>query len=499
MTDAFMLDAPAGKTKPERRPGDFDRDANGTPWVSHPDGERTKPKRKGDEGTIKRVRYSRPSGFGDQILNSYNLTKWNERNIVAGFAIGLGSAANPLLDDLLPVDTEAPDWRAKADHIVKRAKDVAKAMLAADRGTHAHQLTEAVDTERDYIAQIEGGEQLGIPEAAQHALVASWKKMLDRYGLEILATELAVVNDRYRCAGTLDRIVRLTRDLTFVLPGGELVALKAGTVLVLDLKTGKLRHDNGEVSWWGNYPIQVAIYAGGVGYNCDTEERYDLPWAVDQRWAIIAHLDVLGAIAGDDVPACELILVDLELGRRGADLVAAAKEYEKADTKFSLVGTCNVVGALPDPHKHGNDFHAVEPAPPRTAPDEGRTGVNVDSLRDKYKALDPYAKTWVEFLRHQAQLAGVDFHLSTPTERRAWIMSGLCSLANAEILDHDTVKAIARHVTGDDACEWPAVTAGHAVGTLDAVQAKAFRDLALVFASGMGALEFDDLGAKVAA
>jgi hypothetical protein len=77
-------------------------------------------------------------------------------------------------------------------------------------------------------------------------------------------------------------------------------------------------------------------------------------------------------------------------------------------------------------------------------------------------------------------------------------MSGLMSLAVAE-LDDDTVKAIARHVTGDDACAWPSVTAGHAVGSLDVVQAKAFRDTALVFAAGMGVLEFDELGAKVAA
>jgi hypothetical protein len=137
--------------------------------------------------------------------------------------------------------------------------------------------------------------------------------------------------------------------------------------------------------------------------------------------------------------------------------------------------------------------------PPRTAPDEGRTGVGVDSLRDKYKALDPAARSWVEAKEAEARTAGVTFHLSTPTERRAWIMSGLLTLANVELDDDDTVKAIARHVTGDDACEWQSVTAGHAVGSLDAVQAKAFRDLALVFASGMGVLEFDDLGAKVAA
>jgi hypothetical protein len=78
-------------------------------------------------------------------------------------------------------------------------------------------------------------------------------------------------------------------------------------------------------------------------------------------------------------------------------------------------------------------------------------------------------------------------------------MSALCNLAAAEVDDDDTVKAICRFVTSDDACEWPAVTAGHAVGSLDVVQAKAFRDTALVFAAGMGVLEFDDLGAKVAA
>jgi hypothetical protein len=105
----------------------------------------------------------------------------------------------------------------------------------------------------------------------------------------------------------------------------------------------------------------------------------------------------------------------------------------------------------------------------------------------------------VEAKEAEARTAGMSFHLSTPTERRAWIMSALCNLAAAEVDDDDTVKAIARHVTGDDACEWPTITAGHAVGSLDVVQAKAFRDTALVFAAGMGVLEFDELGAKVAA
>jgi hypothetical protein len=333
MSDAFTL----ATATPERRPGDFKRDAKGTPMVASADGALVK---SGDrKGQPKWDRYARPSGFSKIIEDAYNLQKWAERQIGLGLAVALNDQDADLISRVValhPADQEADEWRSEADSIIAEAKRLAKAGLAAERGTHAHTLTEHNDTERDWVAMAEAGEELGLPIEAQAALVEAWNRLVTDYGFEVLATELAVVHDGYRCAGTLDRIVRLTRPLVFSMSDGRPVTLTTGTVLVVDVKTGKLRHRNGDVSYWNGYPVQIAIYAGSTGYDPATDTRYDLPYEVDQNWAIIAHLDVLAALQGEAVGS--LILVDLELGRRGADLAQAAKEYERV-TPFSLADT----------------------------------------------------------------------------------------------------------------------------------------------------------------
>jgi hypothetical protein len=231
-----------------------------------------------------------------------------------------------------------------------------------------------------------------------------------------------------------------------------------------------------------------------------TSARYCILPSDDRQTAVRAPLPAAsyGLVLSLRPDGVEEFWYSLEAARN------AFMHMHRAHTETSLSGKVARAAKVKDPTgiqetAKRRKKAAPEAPPPRLAPDEGRTGVNVDSLRDKYKALRPAASAWVNMKRAEAQAAGVDFHLSTATERRAWIMSALCNLAAAEVDDDDTVKAIARFVTSDDACEWPTITAGHAVGSLDAVQAKAFRDTALVFASGMGVLEFDERGAKVAA
>ena len=113
--------------------------------------------RKGDEGTIKRVRYARPSGYGEQILDSYNLQKWSERMIMAGVSHGLGTANEQRLLKLAPPNNDDAEWRKEADSLVKLAKEAAKHMIAAERGTHTHVTTEYDDTERDWVAMADDG------------------------------------------------------------------------------------------------------------------------------------------------------------------------------------------------------------------------------------------------------------------------------------------------------------------------------------------------------
>jgi len=346
---------------PTRLPGDFQRHpSTGAPYVSHPT-DVTK------QGKPKRVMYGRPSSLGKQIENTTNLQKWSERAVALGLFLNLtdlGDRGVAFIDDLEDFDSsqwnlDDPDVRPILDAIAVKAKGIAQAGIAAERGTHTHALTEDADSERDWIERARSGEALGIPVEAQQALVAAWEAMLAAEGMEILAVETAVVDDLWRQAGTLDRIARLTRDRSFTLPGGEIVTLPAGWVGVLDVKTGKLRNGNdGHPDYWHGYAVQIASYAQAVPYDTDADTRGEWAWPIDQRYGIIAHLDVAAAIEG--TARCRLVLVDLERGRAAGTLCVAARDWERSRDVFSLVAD-DAYEVPVTPAVHSPEPAAVEP------------------------------------------------------------------------------------------------------------------------------------------
>jgi len=348
-------------TTPAQIPGDFKRHPRtGAPWVTDPTKSRKRKGKKADllaaaaaEGievpdkvTVDQLhellgpemgesQYGRPSSLGKQIENMTNLQKWSERAVALGCFLTPDMFAE--LAELEPEQLNLDDAQTREllDTIAVHGKAAAQAGIAAERGTHTHALTEDIDLERDWIERARAGEDLGIPADAQRALIDAWEQMLEASGLEILAVEAAVVDDWWRQAGTLDRIARLGRDLSFVLPGGEKVTLPAGTVVVLDVKTGRLRADRGIVSYWHGYAVQVASYAQSVPYDVDTGQRSEWPWPIEQRWAIIAHLDVLAALDGH--ATCRLVLVSLDAGRDAGERCVWARQWERRTDIFSLV------------------------------------------------------------------------------------------------------------------------------------------------------------------
>lgn len=313
----------------------------------------------------KKVQYGRPSGLGKQIENTTNLQKWAERAVALGLFLDPSSFAEIEALDDEHHNLDDAETRELLDTIVVQAKNRAQAGIAAERGTHAHELTEDYDTETDIVARITRGEQLGLPSDVQHALVAAWEKALQHFGFEILAVEALCVDDLWRQAGTLDRIVRLTQALRFVVPTGEIVELPAGWVGILDIKTGRLRlDDHGFVSYWLAYAVQCASYAQSVPYDPDTDTRGEWPFEIDQRWAIIAHLDMLAALDGEAV--CRLVLVDLEAGRHAGALCVAGREWEKRTDVFSIVTDDNAVRIAVTPS--AGEVVDLSPAEPIAAP-----------------------------------------------------------------------------------------------------------------------------------
>lgn len=122
-----------------------------------------------------------------------------------------------------------------------------------------------------------------------------------------------MVNDQMRAAGTCDRIFEATREL--LCPDGSRIA--PGTLIIGDIKTGgKLDYS------YPGYTIQLALYAGGVIYDLDTETRKGAPDKLHTQWGLLVHLP-----AGTGV--CELLWVDLEEGREGARIVQAVRKWRK--------------------------------------------------------------------------------------------------------------------------------------------------------------------------
>jgi hypothetical protein len=141
--------------------------------------------------------------------------------------------------------------------------------------------------------------------------------------VRVLATEVFVVCDELETAGSFDRVVELLVDLEFNYDGATTV-LPRGTILVLDLKTGKLA----SAKYWGaGYGAQQTVYANGVPYGPEGRLKWSEVLGEDvepsKDWALILH------VPGDSPSDAGFVLVDLELGAEMAGLAKEIKDIRK--------------------------------------------------------------------------------------------------------------------------------------------------------------------------
>lgn len=514
------FDAPL--TAIERRPNDYKRKGiDGPPYVSSPHGEVVKSGPR--KGELKWELYGRPSSFGKQIEDTYNLQRWNERQIVFGLV------ANP--DDetltqrliaLAGLDPESAEGKDAADAVIVEAKRLAKASLAADRGTHVHHLTEDDDSDKDWLHRAEHGMELGIPHHVQEAMVEAWRLMLVAYDLEVVEIEQAVVHDGYRQAGRLDRIAILRRDITFA----NGVTLPAGTVIVLDVKSGKLRSSGGTIDYWHSYCVQLVPYAHGVPYDLDTDRRFEWAYDIDRKWAVIAHTPVDEALAGK--ATCRLVLVDLEAGVWAIEnAIVPAKQWQARKDLFAFVGpdepTIEVPCAplvddadpfegLPNAERERSVRHVFDMPKPRIidldtftsaqlerpkVTDEGdaMTDAQVAEIRKRAGELDPQAKAVLDALAKEANAGGHPFSIGAgPLLRRWHIYRALLRLAAAFAaeLDDTIIRATLALVLPEAA--QPGVRLGPAIGSLTIDEAMRFVQAAIQVIAQDAVLTIDDAG-----
>lgn len=285
------------------------------------------------------IAYTRASKYGKLIRDQRKLIKWDERNIVWGMSRGTHLVARASGVRTL---TARPDITVLED-IAEHAKTIAGAHAGAMTGSGMHAL---------YSRRAAGEDLSWLDPTLAHCLDAI-TDLLDPRIFEVLVTEgdddlgrTFVIHDELRGAGSFDLVVRLLVDLTW--PDG--VTVPRGTILVVDLKTGKI---TSAPYWSTEFSCQQLIYADGVPYRPGTTHLADpkvrsaknvikvtgqpgahgritwgeigIPGGPDHRYSLILHVPVQS-------PAdAHWERVDLDEARADADVARRAHERARVD------------------------------------------------------------------------------------------------------------------------------------------------------------------------
>lgn len=231
------------------------RDGLDRPMVMLPDGS----KRKG---------YRRTTTFVGALEDRYNLEKWKLRRV----AWGLGQRP----DLVLAASAVHIDDKLALDEIAKNAMEAAEASAKATKGTALHKLCERLDR----------GQPLGNIPPPHDADIRAYEQCMTRHRITHKAIETFRVHDKWRVAGTADRISEMD-----------------GVNYIADIKTG-------DIDRMHKIVMQLAMYRLSQPYDIATDKRYDDPYEISQSMGLIIHLP---SGSGE----CFLHWVDLAAGRRG--------------------------------------------------------------------------------------------------------------------------------------------------------------------------------------
>lgn len=227
--------------------------------------------------------YTRASTGAKAVDDLNGLIGWAGRQVLRGLV------ARP---DIYEFARTVGDNDEEIKQLAERAKEAAGSSTAATLGTTLHWWTDQLD---------KGIADLSSVPADWVGLLAAYRKSIEK--LEVVESELFVVCDKLRFAGTLDRLYRL--------PDGR--------VIVGDIKTGKWAASYGSMS----VAIQCAIYSHSERYDPETGERSPLHPDLDPDTTMLVHMP----LEGEKVDLYEL---DGELGYYGAELARRVINIRKS-------------------------------------------------------------------------------------------------------------------------------------------------------------------------
>nr|QOL00353.1 hypothetical protein [uncultured organism] len=314
----------------------------------------------------KLVAYTRASTFAKALSDPGGLTDWKVRHAVVGVSISPDLAAIVGALGTNP-DEFTPDQKRDLDDVIERAHDRSGGNVKADYGTAVHTLTEPGNE----------GVTAAIPEMAGD--VNAYQEALNRHGIEVVESEVFVVHDDLKVAGTFDDKYRLTRPL--MLEDGSI--LPADSLLIGDKKTGTLHFDE--------HAVQLAVYAHADGYDYETGER--TAHGALKTYGILAHI-------GRGTATCDLYLVDLQIGWYAAQLCLQVRAYRSTKTKKSQpLTSIHPYTAIREP---ADELDAAVDAVQHTFPDAEPTDDVLEAIRickthaELKNVWSRYKATWTE-------------------------------------------------------------------------------------------------------
>lgn len=235
--------------------------------------------------------YTRVSTLAKALDDTYSLNQWRVRMAVVGVATN-----RHLMQQAAAVasrfDAPVKEGKRELDAIANDAMEAAGVGSAAATGTALHDFTEQIDAGRE------------LSHVPSEFIAALRCYQTATRGLVAEGSEVFVVNDRLRLAGSLDRLWRL--------PDGR--------VVVGDLKTG----DN-EPKYPLGVTTQVAVYADSQRYDPATGARSPLHPDLDPERGLLVHLPIRA-----DEPRCDLFMLDLKVGLEAAALATDVRNMRKA-------------------------------------------------------------------------------------------------------------------------------------------------------------------------
>lgn len=214
------------------------------------------------------VAYTRATTMAGALEDLNGLISWKQ----AITAIGMTrSKALQASMSFLSYD----DDKTKVKNLVEKAFVLGGGEDKADLGTAFHNLVEM------YHNGIEPNPGVQFPDGFGEAFEA-YKAFIEQYGMQVAGSEVTIVEDSNRVAGTADLIVTFDKDITT--PFG---VITAGHGIIADVKTGSVSDYSGM-----KMGMQLAAYSHGKPYHAGREERVDWPVHMESWVGLILKVDL---------------------------------------------------------------------------------------------------------------------------------------------------------------------------------------------------------------